>query len=199
MLYMNPVEILYKLALDLVLTVMIVQFLLDPLAPVQWLYAWLLAHTLNWIVNGQPVALLMHIDIGTNNPCKFISYIEGLQKRIRKKSFVAACASYGSLSVGGYKPTSDIDIRIILKPDLLSRLRAAHYCFIERFRAFLWGFPLDLYAFTLSEVQQKMNPKEPPVIFHDPEGLLGKTYPTLLEFEDFRRHFRNEILPAQEA
>jgi hypothetical protein len=199
MLYMNPIEILYKLALDIVMTLAIVQFLLDPSIPVQWIYAWLIAHTLNWIINGQPVALLMHIDIGKNNPRKFISYIEGLEKRIKGKPFLAASASYGSLSVGGYKPTSDIDIRVILKRGLVARLRAAHFCFIERFRAFVFAFPLDLYAFTLEEVQRKMNPKEPPIVFYDPSGLLKKTYPDLVEFEEFRQHFWDEVLPAREA
>ena len=199
MLHMNPIEIFYKLGLDVIMTLVIVQFLLDPSVPIHWLYAWLIAHTWNWIFNCQPVALLMHMDIGKNNPRKFISYIEGLEKRIKQKSFLAASASYGSLSVGGYKPTSDIDIRVILKDGLFARLRAAHFCFVERFRAFLFAFPLDLYAFTLEELQQKMDPKEPPVVFCDPSGLLEKTYPKLVKFKDFQQYFRYEVLPVQEA
>lgn len=198
MLYMNKIEIAYKLALDLLFTLLIVLFVLGGDSLLDWLFALMIAHTLNWILNGQPVALLMHIDIGKNNANKFISYIENLEKRIVNKDYLAACAAYGSLSVGNYKPTSDIDIRVILKKDLISQLLAAHFCFIERVKAFLAGFPLDLYAFTLEEAQVKMSPKEPPIVFLDPEGQLRKIYPELIEFKDFQEHFRAVVLPEQE-
>ncbi|HFD31572.1 MAG TPA: hypothetical protein ENJ28_02500, partial [Gammaproteobacteria bacterium] len=155
-----------------------------------------IAHTVNWIINGQPVALLMHLDIGSNNAEHFISYIEKLEKRIKTKKYLAACASYGSLSVGNYNPKSDIDIRVIMKEDLWSKIRTANFCFIERVRAFLVFFPLDLYAFTLDEVQRKMNPKEPPVLFYDPSGILKETYGHLIDFKDFDANFREVVLPA---
>lgn len=197
MLYMNPVEILYKMFLDVILSLLIWFLFIQDMNFMGWLITLIIAHTINWIINCQPVALLMHIDIGKNNAEKFISYIEKLENRIKQKDYLAACASYGSLSIGNYKPTSDIDIRVIMKNDLWSKIRAANFCFLERVRAFFAFFPLDLYAFTLDEVQVKMSPKEPPVLFHDPFGILKETYKELISFEDFRKQFREVVLPAQ--
>lgn len=196
MLYMNPVEIIYKLLVDVILTVIISLYVIQDMSLTGIFLSLFIAHTVNWIINGQPVALLMHLDIGSNNAEHFISYIEKLEKRIKTKKYLAACASYGSLSVGNYNPKSDIDIRVIMKEDLWSKIRTANFCFIERVRAFLVFFPLDLYAFTLDEVQRKMNPKEPPVLFYDPSGILKETYGHLIDFKDFDANFREVVLPA---
>lgn len=197
MLYMNTVEIIYKLVLDVIIAVVLWYLVFFDYGYYGILMSLFFAHTINWIINCQPVALLMHIDIGSNNAEHFISYIEKLEKRIKTKRYIAACASYGSLSLGNYNPRSDIDIRVIMKDDLWSKIRAANFCFIERVRAFLSFFPLDLYAFTLDEVQIKMSPKEPPVSFYDPSGILKETYKELIEFDDFNQQFRRVVLPAQ--
>ena len=196
MLIMNPIEILYKLFVDVVLMLLLLVATQD-FSMLNIIVMFLISHTINWIINGQPVALLMHIDIGKNNAENFISYIEKLENRIKNKDYLAACASYGSLSIGNYKPTSDIDIRAIMKPGLGNKIKAANFCFIERVRALLAFFPLDLYALTIDEVQIRMNPKEPPVVFHDPEDILKSTYKELISFEEFDKNFREVVLPAQ--
>jgi predicted nucleotidyltransferase len=193
MLYMNPVEVAYKIVLDLLLAVPIWLVAFETAALWNILLAFLVAHTINWLINCQPVALIRHLDWGKNNPHAFITHIEGLRERLCRKSFVRACAAYGSLSTGNYTPTSDIDIRIIMQPGTMSQIRAAHFCFLERVRAFIKRFPLDLYAFTMDEVLVKMNPKEPPIIFHDPERILSMAYPSIVDFRSFDTEFRKRL------
>jgi hypothetical protein len=194
MLYMNPVEIVYKMVLDLLLTLAIQALIIrNPSIP-GWLVAWLAAHTLNWIFNGQLIAMLRHLDWGRNDPVHFIRYIEGLEKRARGKSYLAGVASFGSLSRGGYKQTSDIDIRVLLAAGAVNHLRAAHFCFIERVRAALSLFPLDLYAFDLGELKTKMKPDEVPVIFADPHGMLKGAYGDTVPFTSFDATFRKTVL-----
>lgn len=190
MLYMNPIEITYKLALDVIMVWILLALAFAEVTIESIVISFIIAHTINWIINCQPIALVRHLDWGQNDPHKFIEHIEGLHKRIQGKSFLIASASYGSLSRGNYKPTSDIDIRVIMKPGFLNSLRAAHFCFIERVRAAWHRFPLDLYAFTLQEALGKMNPKEPPVIFYDPESALRNSYPEVVGFQEFRTNFR---------
>ena len=84
-----------------------------------------------------------------------------------------------------------------MKNTLWSKIRAAHFCFIERIRAFLAFFPLDLYALTIDEVQYRMSAKEPPVVFLDPTGILKETYKELVSFDEFSKTFREVVLPAQ--
>lgn len=194
MLYMNPVEIAYKITLDLLLTGAWWAATVRANTLGGWLLAWLLAHTTNWIVNGQPIAMCRHLDWGRNDPHVFVAFIEGLERRVCAQPFIAGAASFGSLSRGAYKETSDIDIRVVLRPALGARLRAAHFCFVERLRAFLWRFPLDLYAFDIDELRRKMSPKEVPVIFHDPDGLLADAYSERIGFEQFRPVLRRAVL-----
>lgn len=194
MLYMNPVEIVYKLLLDVVMTIPVWMLLPPYKEPWRVLSAWIIAHTVNWIINCQPIALLWHLDWGKNDAQHFIRYIEGLNRRIQGRSYLAAAASFGGLSKGQYKDTSDIDIRFVLKAGWIQRLRAANYCFIERVRAAINRFPLDLYAFDLAEMKNKMNDDEVPVIFADPENLLRKAYAETVPFVDFRKRFRCNVL-----
>lgn len=194
MLYMNRVEIIFKLLLDIVLTVIIWMAIFSQHEFVYWLASLFLAHTLNWIINCQPVALLMHLDWGRNNPRHFIEYVEGLERRIHGKSFIAAAASFGSLSKGKYGDKSDIDIRFVLKDHPLDRIALAGYCVFERMRAAINRFPLDLYAFDLEEMKRKMNVDEVPVIFFDPEGLIKQAYSETVVFNDFRSRFRADVL-----
>ena len=189
MLYMNSVEIAFKLILNGLLAFALHALFFEHVSVTSVGITIFLSHTINWIINCQPVALLMHIDIGASTPEEFISYIEGLEKRIKGKSFAVGVAAYGSLSLGNYKPTSDIDIRLMFKPDPVSRWRAALYCFIERVRAFIFWFPLDLYAFSMEEIDEKMSPKEPPILFDDQEGVLKAHYGEIISFSDFREKF----------
>lgn len=165
MLYMNPVEVVVKIALDVLLTGLWWFLIGQPHYAGGWVVAWLLAHTTNWLINGQPVAMRRHLDWGKNDPRRFIEYIESLERRLQKKSYLAAVASFGSLSRGGYKETSDIDIRIVMRAGIFNRLRAAIFCLAERLRAAFSRFPLDLYAFDLEELKHKMSRDEVPVIF----------------------------------
>lgn len=194
MLYMNPVEIIYKLALDVVLALVLVSVVFQNAGIASIFASVLIAHTANWILNCQPVALLMHIDVGKNNPKKFIRYIEKLERRIQGRPYIAAAASYGSLSKGNYKPKSDIDIRIVMRANKFQRFQAAQFCFFERVRALFSFFPLDLYAFDLDEMKRKMNDDEVPVIFMDEEGILAEAYRETVKFGDFRDRFKRDVL-----
>lgn len=199
MLYMNPVEIVFKIVLDVVLTAAIWALFFDRQGALYWLASWLLAHTVNWIINCQPVALVRHLDWGKNDPRHFIEYVESLQRRVNGKQYIAAAASFGSLSRGKYGDRSDIDIRFILRGGILQRLRLAGYCFIERLRAAIHGFPLDLYAFDLDEMKRKMKADEVPVIFYDPDGLIERSYAETVVFSDFRARFRVTVLGENTA
>jgi len=194
MLYMNPVEVAVKLGLDVLLTVLWWLLIGQQPSAMIWLAAWFLAHTTNWLINGQPVAMRRHLDWGRNDPRRFIDYIETLERRLQKQSCLAAAASFGSLSKGGYKDTSDIDLRVVMRPGLVNHLRAAIFCVVERLRAAINWFPLDLYAFDLEELLRKMSREEIPVIFYDPDGMLAQTYKERVSFPVFRADFRRRVL-----
>jgi len=196
MLYMNRYELLHKLLLDAVLTICI-DFLIPFAGLCSWLLAWLMAHTVNAIFNFQPIAVMRHMGVGETDPKHFIDYVSKLHERINGKAFLQGAASYGSLSRGMFKKTTDLDIRFLMVPGILNGVRASNFAFVERVRALLHRFPLDLYAFTLPELLSKMRRDEIPVVFYDPDGLIQKNYKEVLPFEVFRKSFVEKYAPQK--
>ena len=194
MLYMQGVEVVYKIFLDVVLILGIRKIFAAVNGGGDWLVPCLLGHTVNWLINGQPVAMRRHLDWGKNNDACFLSYIISLQERIAQRRYLGGAAAFGSLSRGKYRPTSDLDIRFLLSGGWANRVRIANYCFVERVRAAVYRFPLDLYAFDLATLQQKMNKEEIPVIYYDPGGLLEDAYRETVPFSVFVGQFKNNVL-----
>lgn len=149
------------------------------------------AHTLNMLLNGHYYAMRRHMGLGKNDPEKFIAYIEKLHKRIQNKPYLLATAAYGSLSKNIYRPTSDIDIRLIPRCSQLSFIKACIFALTERVRAFIMHFPLDLYVFDLADIDNKIKPKEPPIIFYDPEQIISQKYAEIIMAIDFIKRFRS--------
>ena len=186
MLYMDYREILLKLFVDIVLFFFFYYVLILP-----FYISFLIAHTLNMFFNGHYFAMRRHMGLGENDPEQFINHIDGLRKRIADKPYILAAAAYGSLSSNIYRPTSDIDIRFVPFDDNLSFFKTCFFAFFERTRALFMKFPLDLYVFDILVIQKKMNPKEAPIIFYDPENALGHNYPRTVQVKDFISKFKS--------
>ena len=186
MLYMDYREVLSKFFIDIILIVFLYYLFTVPLY-----ISFLIAHTLNMLFNGHYFAMRRHMGLGQNNPKHFINYIEGLQKRIENKPYIMAAAAYGSLSNNIYRPTSDIDIRFVPWNNSLSFFKVCFFALSERARALLVKFPLDLYVFDILEIDKKMNPKEPPIIFHDPKNILKHKYDRTVQVNDFIVKFKS--------
>jgi predicted nucleotidyltransferase len=192
MLYMDYRETCLKCFLDVV-CVCLFYYLFS----LNFFIAFLMVHTLNMFFNGHFFAMQRHMGFGANDPERFIAYVENLQERIESKQYIAGAAAYGSLSRNVFKPTSDIDIRIIPTVPSVSFLLAAVFAFCERARAFLSGFPLDLYVFEAQVLQKKMNPKEVPIIFGDSQSILGNMYKDTIQADLFFRAFRETHVPKK--
>jgi len=55
-------------------------------------------------------------------------------------------AVYGSYVRGEWKPSSDLDVRLVRRAGFVSGLRACWFLLRERTRAFWMRFPLDIYV-----------------------------------------------------
>jgi hypothetical protein len=185
MLYMDLRECLVKCSIDMLL-MLVFRYILG----VPFYLGFLIAHTLNMLFNGHYYALRRHMGLGENDAEQFIGHIERLKKRIETKSTLLAAAAFGSLSGNLYRPTSDIDIRFVPKNSLMAFFCVCLFALSERVRAFITGFPLDLYVFDLDDLGSKMNPKEPPIVFHDPKGLLASRYGTTVQASEFITRFK---------
>ncbi len=165
LLYMDPTERWFKLALDALLTAGFGALLnlWMPLAPAL-VIGFLIAHTLNFLFNGQVYGVLKHFGSVHTSWEDFQSYVDGLKARIDAEPAIAFAAAYGSLAREAWSTTSDLDLRLVRKPGLANGLRVCWFALVERARAFVQGFPLDLFVLDSRKSLKRMSEKAPVVL-----------------------------------
>jgi predicted nucleotidyltransferase len=195
---MNSFERLYRVVLETLIFLTSILFMYvvggQTFNKVYLIYGFLTAHTLTWLFNGQFVTMLIHMNLIPNSPIRFLTYTDRLHARIQSKSYIRGAAVYGSLTRIEFRKTSDLDLRVIMKPGLLHRIRICHFSFLERLKACFFIFPIDIFAFELNELIYKMSSDENPILFSDPSGILAETYPRALSYEEFRVRFSSKFL-----
>jgi len=192
MLYMDVREIILKLMIDAIMIIILYSIGINIIICV------ILAHTFNMFFNGHYYAMKSHMGFHETTVLNFLNYVEMLQKRMSKKSYFCGAAAYGSLSRNQFKPSSDIDIRVFPKRGLINWTRTVLWVFIERLRAFLKAFPLDMYAFDMAVIDKKMRVDEPPIIFSDPEKIVAEKYPHHVPFDTFLSNFKKKHIQGND-
>jgi predicted nucleotidyltransferase len=201
--YMNWTERLHRFALEAVLIVLLVWLLgfVDSSMWV-WVAAFLIGHTLSGIFNGHPFAVLAH-DAGVHSVCyyrdrdRFLAYVEDMQDRLERDrpDYLAGALIFGSIVRGVFRPTSDLDVRYIPMPGFMNALKTAHLVFIERFRATLKGFPMDIYMFRdARETAAKMNvTAEPPVALYARGNSMADAFGTVYSLEHMKEMLARNV------
>lgn len=172
-LYMDTTEKLFKILID-ILFFMPIYFVLRSYCLLSVSVAIVLAHTINWIFNGQLFVLLKNLKLTKTKSECFIQYLNELKKRIEKENSILAAAAFGSLSREQLKEISDLDVRIIRKRGVVYGLRACFFVLLERSRAFFNKFPLDIYVLDSFKSLTKLN--EQPILLHDSKSMLKEYY-----------------------
>ena len=186
MLMLNWRETVIKIGLDVIVTLCLWW------AGLPWWLAFLIAHTLNYMFNGQAKAVYNHMGAGNKPACSFFRGTIAMRGRIDAAKCIDAGIAYGSLSRGCYKPTSDIDIRIIPARGEWNYWKACFWALRERCIAFATGYPLDMYVFTLSVAQKLMRSDELPIMVVERNGCAMNTYPERVEWNEWCDVFRKE-------
>lgn len=186
MLYMDKREIYLKVMLDIGITYLLMTLNLH------FVFAFFIAHTINFAFNGQLFTMYTHMGATNVTSDSFIEYVINLQKRLNQYNFISVAAAFGSISKGIYKATSDLDIRICPKKGSINWLKSVLLGFMERARAFVFGFPLDLYIFDIEIVRRKMKTDEPPIVFVDNSKIIDKFYNESISFDEFITIFANK-------
>lgn len=162
--YMDRAERWFKLVADVIMTVVgtIILNIWWPW-PLAWPVAFFLAHTLNFLFNGQLWALLKHYGLVKHTYEKFSNYVQDFKKRARKEPAIKQATIYGSMSRNEWSPFSDVDVRLIRQPGFINGIRACWFLVKERTRALIARFPLDAYILDDETLLQKLNPEELPI------------------------------------
>lgn len=146
MLYADPTERRFKLALDALLTAG-GGLALSLWWPWQaaWAVAFLLAHTLNFLFNAHLCALSKDYGLVRHTYEEYQAYVHDFNRRAQQEPSIQHVALRGGLTHRSWSPFSDLDVRIYRRPGFANGLRACWFLLRERTRALLAWFPLDAY------------------------------------------------------
>ena len=166
-LYMDATERWFKISMDVLLTLVFMLLLMTLQVPglIALIAAFLLAHTLNFLFNGQIWGVLKHFGFQNKGWEHTQSELDRLQRRITQQQSIAWAGVYDSLSRDGWSLTSDIDLRLVRKPGFANGVQACAFVLRERARAFITRFPLDVYVFDSN--QRLASHKEQPTVLYD--------------------------------
>lgn len=190
-LYAEMTEILFRLCLEVCI------FLLLFVVYVNWgkvsLFSFfgiaLLTHTITFFINGQFYVLGRFFGIVHNEPVPFIEYPESIKNRLLKRKSIIGLVMFGSLSREKFSPSSDLDVRVIASDYFSNNFIACYWTFLERFRALLSKYPLDVYVVTRYKGLDKLRTDEPPIILFDKQNFIQKRYNKYYDYDAFKEKF----------
>lgn len=174
-------EVTIRYAIDAIITTAFV------LLGVHWALAFIIAHSINFTLNGQLFAMYTHMGATGVKAEKFLRDTLAMSRKIEKHRFIRASIAYGSLSRGCYKKTSDIDIRLI--PAEGGWWATAFYAVWLRIWAFFVHYPLDMYCYDPDVVVKKMRTDELPIMVNETDKCMMKWYPERVELDEFIQIF----------
>ena len=190
--YMNWREAVIKVFIDLLLTAALF------FCGVHVLIAWVIAHTVNFCLDGQLFAMFTHFGANGVPAQYFFDETLRIAERLKTKQAVAHALAFGSLSRGEYKKTSDIDLRLVPASGEWNFWKCSFLALVMRTICFFRGYPLDLYVFSLKELTKKMRIDEPPVLISGATGKLADIYPRVITLDEFSQLFREKQLGGGE-
>lgn len=170
--YMNIYELTVKLTLDFFLVLMVFVLTDWDFYPTHLFFAFLLAHTVNWLLNGHFFTLMRYVWPVKKTRQQFEDYISALRDDVMHRNFVNSVGIYGSYSRNAWHCYSDLDVRLIVSPNLGAGVKGALYCVWLRSQAFFQAFPLDVYSCVGPVCLNRLRKDEVPVVLKDVDGFL---------------------------
>ena len=174
--YMNAYEVGLKLLLDVLFALLLVWLFNGWNRPGIVLASLLIAHSLNWILNGHFFVLMRYVYPVPKTADDFDLYVQRIKKQAVLSNFIDGVAIYGSYCRGQLHEFSDLDVRVIVRNGFMNGLAGAWFCLRERFMAFFAIFPLDIYCCVGTHCLDRLRDDELPVILQDRSGVLAERY-----------------------
>lgn len=190
-LHADRTEKFYKLMFTIVFWVFFL-FLFNVYSDMSTLFvvliAFIVAHTLNWLINGNFYALIIHrLMLSKLSKTVLFSYIDGLEKKMPDHHWVLYTASFGSICRGQLKDSSDIDISIVRKPGFKNGVLSIWFSLKEKKIADMMGVPLEIYVSDSPQDSiRRFGAEKNPVVIYDPENTIDKFYSEKLSIYEAR-------------
>ncbi len=153
------------------------------------LISFVIAHTLNWVINGNFYNLIIHrLLLAEVSKKKLFDYTIELEEKLKTQNWILYAASFGSICRGKLKDSSDIDISIVRKPGFKNAVKAIVFSIKEKKYADRKKIPLELYISDTPENSIKRFAAEKnPVVVFDSEGTIDKYYKCKLSIAEAKK------------
>jgi len=147
-------------------------------SPADWAVAILLAHTAQFLLNGQVWVCLRYWPGWRPDPSRNLRFLERTVALLRRQPWLAEAVCIGSCAAGAAPagPRSDLDLRLIFPPGIAGFLRSHALLLRLRTAAFLQRVPLDLYALDDPAALERHRLDEPLGLVLDRDGRLLRRF-----------------------
>lgn len=158
------------------------------------LYSFIIVHTFNWITNNLFWSVIMFSFPGIKNPgpVKTNDYLNSMSKRLKTSRCISGMLIYGSMTRGKWHNRSDIDMRLLRKNGVMNFLYAGLVMMRERFIAFIYMQPIDIFLADDIDFLLKMRNDESPIFLIKNDVRLENQFPDVrernLSIKDFEGH-----------
>jgi hypothetical protein len=175
--YLNPTDMVFKVFIEVglfavcfgILSIFKLSILLDTAS------AFFLAHTLNWVFNGNFWACLLSAfpTLRNKGAAQTQAYVNGMAERLRASDSVDSMMLLGSVCRSQWHSRSDTDVRILRNRGIKSAVCAGCLTLKERVIAVMQRQPLEIYLADSVGFLAKKRRDEVPIflICKDPEAI----------------------------
>jgi hypothetical protein len=156
-------HLLFGLFLYLLLSI------LFPLSP--WC-CFLIAHTVNWLMNSHFWAFVRFWNIRFNTSENYYKYLSSLAKRLQGNEAFLVVVVIGGLALDkSLTAQSDLDVKFIAKEGIVNGFRANLFLLREKLRAFFLRIPFDANLYCTMAYFKSINQSEMPYILYRDSSL----------------------------
>lgn len=173
---MDRGELAFRLALEALLALLLAPFW-------GWLTALLLAHSANFLFNGQLWVCVRYCRFWRRSPAALDRFLKEIAGSLRRSPWLVEVVCIGSQAFGGAArgPRSDIDLRLVRRPGPRGWLAANLWALRLRAHALVRLIPLDLYVYDDVASLDRFRRDEPLLVILDRDGRIAQRYAARLK------------------
>jgi predicted nucleotidyltransferase len=144
-----------------------------------WCISLFLAHTLNWVLNGNWWAgmLFAFPSLRNRGDRATCAYLNQMAHRLRRDRSISGAMIFGSIARGQWHERSDLDVRLLRRPGVWNGTMGVLILLRERWIALWSRQPLDIYLVDGIPFLKRMRADEPPVFLKKDDPRLELAYP----------------------
>ena len=144
-----------------------------------WCAGLFLAHTLNWVLNGNWWAGMLFAFPSLHNRGEraTCAYLNGMADRLQRDRAISGAMLFGSVSRVQWHERIDLDVRLLRRPGVWNGMAGVLILLRERWIALWSRQPLDIYLADGIPFLKRMRADEPPVFLKRDDSRLELAYP----------------------